>query len=1394
MFKIVIVSFFFLYAFTLFPSNPYLEAQMSPLLFPKVERETGGEIKLKYFDVDFKKEEIEEFKGRKSFIVKFEKNIQKDDISALSGLNVQFLSRIKDNLFLISCDYYATIQIESLGGSLMHYNSKWKVDPILFLKWDAPLVVESLLIKNFHSKEVLKLAKGNFLITQIDGGNNFDRLRWLIKPEDIREFVKKLAEIDDVILVYPFFLPIPLNDDSIWVIQSYDIVNQRNYTLSATIFNHQILGENEIATVCDTGIDNDMCYFAYSSDGYATAQYLSLDDVGVIDDSKKVIAYSVLPGATAYDNNSACYAPNQFHGTHTSCTLLGDNFKNIASNTDIGHNTADGMAPMAKLYFQDAGDDTTGCLLGLANDYKKIFLQSYRGGARVHSNSWGANSDGEYTSDCYDVDTFIYENDDFTICFAAGNSGSFSNTINTPASAKNCITVGSVTNGSILSNTVSSFSSRGPTKDGRIKPDLVAPGENILSAAGDSSSQDGNCSYKYLSGTSMATPTLAGGAILIRNYFTKGFYPSGENKSEDSFSPSSALVKASLIASAMDVGVNDFPNFSEGFGRINLDRFCYFKENERDNIREIVYDVRNYAGLKEGEVFEVEAKNILKVVLVWTDPPGSLVSLKTLVNDLDLEVVSPSQKIYLGNQLKDGFSVEGGEKDSLNNVEIVNFQSGEDGFWKVRVKGSDVKGSVEVPYSDLQGFALVILKEREDVELPSPQNLTAEDKGEEGIELNWQSVDLATSYSIYRVEMTGKNEGKVSFISSTKSNSFTDKKVEGGFSYKYFVRAAIGGIEGQKSNFVEVTSTKRCDLYPTFFGVKDGYSNNASNGCAITLNWDSAASNCPFSKGIKYNIYRDEIPNFTPSNENIIASSFNGLTFTDTSIPKERTYFYIVRSKEVDGEEDKNSKFLNITPFGDKKIVGDLVDDGGDNYALFKLEGSWTISDILNHTPNGKYCYSLSKKGENYPSNDCSTLKLQNIEVSSENSTLSYYVNYNLEYGWDGVVVEVSEDGGKSFYPLTPLEGYPSSFFNTGNPPINACKYPYSQACFSGPQNNDSLSNWQKYTHSLGIYAGKTITIQFRFSSDPAAQFEGFFLDDIELTEVYKRSPCLGTTPYIILNKEVFGCYDTIGVTLYDASSNNLDQVTLLARSDSEQSYEEFTLFRDLDNRNLFNGEIFLSPDIIQNDMKVGVKDGDKIHLDYFKDDINSAFKTASADCNPPSISLLSFTYLDKSTILFSILLSEPSSLIFEYGESDNLQYLIEDDSFSTQHQILLENLNTCRDYSYRIKLKDYADNSYSSEIKEFSTKGCFLEPKITSIKTLSNPFRIVVLGENFLEDSLIMVNGGRIPETKFKRSTKLIGKKGKDLKSFFPKGVEVEVKVFNQSDLTYSQPYYFKR
>ena len=193
------------------------------------------------------------------------------------------------------------------------------------------------------------------------------------------------------------------------------------------------------------------------------------------------------------------------------------------------------------------------------------------------------------------------QNDEFLAIVAAGNAGDdggldVPKTVGSPANSKNGIAVGATVSwGSSLPNRgygpsfVTYFSSRGPTADGRMKPDLMAPGNKMLSA-GARPNEQGECDddLAYFAGTSMAAPVVSGTAAKIRQYFRQGYYPSGEKNSDDAYpNPSGGLLKAVLLNGAQALlGVDNvirgggvtpsapYDN-NQGFGRLSLQDSVY---------------------------------------------------------------------------------------------------------------------------------------------------------------------------------------------------------------------------------------------------------------------------------------------------------------------------------------------------------------------------------------------------------------------------------------------------------------------------------------------------------------------------------------------------------------------------------------------------------------------------------------------------------------------------------------------------------------------------------------------------------------------------------------------------------------------------------------------------
>ena len=366
------------------------------------------------------------------------------------------------------------------------------------------------------------------------------------------------------------------------------------------------------------------------------------------------------------------------HGTHVACTVLGNGSRS-APNGYVG------VAPQATLRFQAMEDDNSGNFGGVSMD--TLIRKGYEGNSYIHTNSWGTDGYyGEYTTSSEDTDSRTSQYDQFwsyngmLVLVSAGNDGPDSDTITPPATAKNAVAVGNHHNrGGGAPTNLADSSSRGPTDDGRIKPDVTAPGSWVRSCLSQDASETGGSTwsnqwYIEYSGTSMAAPNAAGASVLIREYLME---VAGRP------SPQGALIKGMLILGAEDTGTRDIPNMNEGWGRVNLANSLLpgtdtgVWVDDRTTIR---------SGQTREYQFNLSRSNTpFKTVLTWSDYPGSTWSSTQLQNDLNMVVISPDGTEYKGNDFANGRSTTGGDADNLNNVEVVLIDQAASGVWTVRI-------------------------------------------------------------------------------------------------------------------------------------------------------------------------------------------------------------------------------------------------------------------------------------------------------------------------------------------------------------------------------------------------------------------------------------------------------------------------------------------------------------------------------------------------------------------------------------------------------------------------------------------------------------------------------------------------------------------------------------
>jgi hypothetical protein len=352
------------------------------------------------------------------------------------------------------------------------------------------------------------------------------------------------------------------------------------------------------------------------------------------------------------------------------------------------------MAYQAKISHSNKADVT-----GFGNTTSNLaeYLQyAHDDSARVHTNSWGDDGTTQYTTWARDIDLFSRMNEDALVGFAVTNTA----TLRTPENAKNCLAVGATRDTPDQDQHYSGGT--GPTIDGRRKPEIYAPGRSTVSAS------TAPCGTTSSSGTSMACPAVMGAAALVRQYYEEGWYPSGFANPEDAFTPTGALVKATLLSATVDMSqIAGYPSNQEGWGRLLIDDALYFFGDDRGLQ---LWDIRHAEGMVTDEVREFQidthGAGTTRVTLVFTDEPATVGAAYAPVNDLDLEVTD-GVVTYFGNAIVDGVSTVEGAPDPLNNVEVAILPGFVPTTYTVRVRARQVVG-------DPQGFALIVTGDLDD--------------------------------------------------------------------------------------------------------------------------------------------------------------------------------------------------------------------------------------------------------------------------------------------------------------------------------------------------------------------------------------------------------------------------------------------------------------------------------------------------------------------------------------------------------------------------------------------------------------------------------------------------------------------------------------------------------
>lgn len=628
--------------------------------------------------------------GRYLFIAQPEKNFTSAELGEIKELGLVKVGTVPPNAYIFLA---SSAQIKELGENFPllfvgEYKPEYKVPLSVRKKTNSAAEPEKALIG-------LAAADCYDAVAEFLKGQNVAEFKLLYNDPPVVEAVippslfSKLALKSEILSVWPKPVKKIMNEVARTVgLMNVEKANESGYT-----------GKGTMVIVSDTGLDSG-------------------DLENIHDDFKDK---TVIGAIGELNTERTDWSDIQGHGTHVAGSAVGTGAHY--------HGDYAGMAPEADLYFICLGDSSS----YLEDITDGDIERAYAAGGRVMNNSWGSSSwnyGGEYNAEAQRYDTISRQYPDLLLIFAAGNENckidledNFS--LSYEGVTKNCLTVGASENyrpelsyyyyGMLFDDIdiddpyfydqpaepnnktqqgMACFSSRGPAKDGRAKPDIVAPGTWIYSTESlydDSNDGERKSYYTYKFGTSMASPLTAGACADIVQFL---------KEAKKFSSPSSALVKAVLINGARSMGNGQFdnaveipgetPNHVNGFGHVNL----YESLNPSCGELFVTEGVIEETGKSVSYSFTKESDGPVSATLCWTDVPGTVGAALALVNDLDISVSDGENEYFASGKET--------PSDHLNNCErcqINDFPAGS--RIEVKVSGYNL---MEGP----QAFALCV--------------------------------------------------------------------------------------------------------------------------------------------------------------------------------------------------------------------------------------------------------------------------------------------------------------------------------------------------------------------------------------------------------------------------------------------------------------------------------------------------------------------------------------------------------------------------------------------------------------------------------------------------------------------------------------------------------------
>ena len=1064
----------------------------------------------------------ESFSGKQMRLVKFGGPILEEWHNALEASGVSIVDYIPNYAYLVYGDANELNRLvadANRGGSgitwIGDYKAEQRIQPYVYKatgqKGESRIESDS----GYYEVQLFKDPSTNqgtrALISQIETGpakNAFDYSRYVNLVVGLSaDGVEQIAARPDVISIHPYLEPKKMDERQDMILAGNltgNVPNTGNYlTLLASwgFTQAQFNSSGFVVDVTDDGADRnptgaDPGTIATNANaGPVTARHFAFYESG----NRPI-------GSTTPSGTSRYMYKGRWGSGSTADGGLGLSGHGQLNMSIVGGYVPDSGAPFGAAPHQDASGFRYA--LGVAPFVKlgnsvifdpnfttpnipNMISAGYTSGTRISSNSWGSSAAGAYTANSQTYDGLVRDaqsgtggNQEMIITFSAGNDGSGATTIGAPATGKNVFCVGAAENVQPFggadgcgttdaeansANDIVGFSSRGPTTDGRIKPDIQAPGTHVSGityvqngTTGNGTAEalyraDGVCAgpggsnffpttqqwYTASSGTSHSNPAVAGGSALVYQQFINNpAYIATNRTPAGSAPPSPAMNKAYIVNSARymnGVSANDtLPSNNQGFGMMNLG--TAFDGTPRIIRDQAAADFLGATG--EFRIFGaqvVDGTKPFRVTMAFTDAPGST-SGNAFVNNLDLEVIAGGNT-YRGNVFTGANSTTGGAADPRNNVE-----------------------SVFIPANTLPTGAQVVIFVR------------ATNVAGDGIPGNADTTDQDFALVVYNANsvlvgptLTG---GPVTIVSESclPANGVVDP------GETVTVTLPVSNLGGT-TNTTNDVGTLQATGGVTSPSAAQNYGVIVSGGAAVNRNFTFTASP---------SLTCGAVISATVQHQDG-ASNLGNIVYT---IPTGTTVTNNLFSENFDGVT------APALPAG-----WTTAQTGTTPPALFA-----TTATTPDTAPNAAFTNGVSSVASN------SLISPAIVIPAGNGSELSFRQTRNFESGFDGGILEISTDGGTNYSNVTSVggvfsaNGYNTTISSGFSSPIGG------QSAWSGAQ-----ATYVTSTLSLpAAFNGQTVRFRWRAAWDSSAvnANPNWRIDTITMTvSSFVCTTCTAATP-----------------------------------------------------------------------------------------------------------------------------------------------------------------------------------------------------------------------------------------------------------------------------------------